>query len=393
MPVWGVVGIAAAVIAGVLLFFLVSRAVLLPAIKAARDKVRNLGAGHVITSTDGSTQVTVPFTWSVTTTDLNPRANLQVSCPVTDEYLIVISENKADFPGMTLERYSAIVRGKLAGKMSSVEQSGPTELQLDGNRAIQYKINGVYQGRQVAMETTILHTCTEDSVQYHQIMAWTYRSHFEQNQDDLQKVIASFKSRFPAAASATTESLPAPGPPLPAAPQTQPLQPKPAAVVNGMNANRTQMMGSGDKEFTEISPDSGVLIGFEVGFGEFFGNPVIHSLRPIYRTAQGEVTGTQYGTFDHGQMVIKAKPGYAIGGLTVKAGLGIDGFSVTFMRMAGGVLVTADSYTSDWIGGKGGGRETTLAGTGACVPGIFGKTNSQNILTGFGLVLSGSAAK
>jgi len=83
------------------------------------------------------------------------------------------SENKADFPGMTLERYSAIVREKMASKMSSVQQSGPTELQLDGHRAIQYQINGVYQGRQAAVEAAYLHTCTEDSGAVPPNQAWT----------------------------------------------------------------------------------------------------------------------------------------------------------------------------------------------------------------------------
>ena len=133
-----------------------------------------------------------------------------------------------------------------------------------------------------------------------------------------------------------------------------------------------------------------MLIGFEVGFGKFVGKPVIHSLRPIYITPQGEVTGDQHGTFDNGQVVVKAKDGYAVGGTTVKAGLGIDGFAVIFMRNNGGRLDPADSYTSDWIGGKGGGRETLLAGTGTPVVGVYGRLNQQHVVCALGLVLGES---
>lgn len=149
-------------------------------------------------------------------------------------------------------------------------------------------------------------------------------------------------------------------------------------------------MGSGAREFHDVSPEGAVLAGFEVGLGNFANHPVIHSLRSIYRTSQGEVNGEQHGTFDKGQLVVKAKAGYAVAGITVKAGLGIDGMSVTFMRIHNKTFDPSDSYTSEWIGGKGGGRETLLAGTGTPVSGIFGKLNAKQEVNGLGLVFGGS---
>ena len=84
---------------------------------------------------------------------------------------------------------------------------------------------------------------------------------------------------------------------------------------------------------------------------------------------------------------IVAKPNAAVGAITVKAGLGIDGFSITFMKVGAGQLDPSDSYESDWIGGKGGGRPTKLAGDGGLVVGVVGKTTKTNA-GGIGLLLS-----
>ena len=131
-----------------------------------------------------------------------------------------------------------------------------------------------------------------------------------------------------------------------------------------------------------------MLTGFTVGLGKFVGKPVIHSLQPIYTTATGETSGTQHGTFDNGQIEVKAKPGYAVAGLTVKTGLGLDGMSVTFMRWDGQKLDPADSYTSDWIGGKGGGRETPIGGDGTPVRGVSGRLNQRGVVAGVGLIMA-----
>jgi hypothetical protein len=83
---------------------------------------------------------------------------------------------------------------------------------------------------------------------------------------------------------------------------------------------------------------------------------------------------------------VVAKSGYAVGAITVKAGLGVDGFSITFMKVEAGQLNPKDSYESEWIGGKGGGRPTKLAGDGGVVVGVVGKTNKTNA-GGIGLLV------
>ena len=401
MPTGKRTAIIAGCVMAALLLLLGGVTVLRPVWKTLGDRMRKMreqvGSGRVITATDGSSEVTVPFGWSVWT-DLNTKGQLQVAFPAAEKYLVVITEKKSDLPGMTLEKFSAVVRDRMAGKLSSVEQSGPQELQVNGLRAIQYVVKGIYPGKEANVAVTYLHTCAEDSTQFHQIMAWTLQSRFNSNRSDLEKVIATFKSHpdGPSRTSARREPPPARTTPRdPAAVRKPPPAVsvrKPAAgATAGADAMHTRMMGSGSLEFEEVSPDGAVLAGFEVGLGSFANKPVIHSIRPVYRNSQGEVTGEPHGTFDKGQIAVKAKEGYAVAGITVKAGIGIDGMSVTFMRIKDDkTLDASDAYTSEWIGGKGGGRETLLAGTGTPVTGIFGKLNAKQEVNGLGLVLGPS---
>jgi S1-C subfamily serine protease len=142
--------------------------------------------------------------------------------------------------------------------------------------------------------------------------------------------------------------------------------------------------GAFDPEFKDEAPDGAVLIGLELGLNK--GGNGIKAIRGIYRTDKGEeVKGTQFGTLLGAVVTVKAKDGYAVGGLKVNAGLWVDGLTVNFMRVKGAQLDSSDSYQSDYVGGKGG-NPTILAGDGTPVVGIIGKSNKQGT-TGIGLIL------
>lgn len=144
--------------------------------------------------------------------------------------------------------------------------------------------------------------------------------------------------------------------------------------------------GHAGQPFTDAAPEGGVLIGFEVGLGKWFDSDVVHAMRPVFRTAKGEeVLGKQHGTDTSRLVVVKAKPGYAVGSITAKGMLLLDGFSVTFMKVGKDGLDTKDTYQSDWVAGKGGGFETILGGDGRLVIGIVGR-EERNVCNGMGLL-------
>jgi hypothetical protein len=158
---------------------------------------------------------------------------------------------------------------------------------------------------------------------------------------------------------------------------------KAAAEANNLQQTRT-LGGSGKTPFSETSANPSVLIGFELGLGKFFNLEVIYALRPIYLTAEGERRGPPHGLFQTfgaakrrskvtRTVWVTAKPGYAVGGLTGRAGLLLNGMAVTFMRLDGGKLNPDDKYQSDWIGDRTGGSETAIDSQGMLVVGIHGK--------------------
>lgn len=144
--------------------------------------------------------------------------------------------------------------------------------------------------------------------------------------------------------------------------------------------------GAFDPQFKDEPPEGSLLVGLELGMGKFFDKDVIKAVRPIYRDAkEKEVMGKQYGTKLTRVVTVKAKAGYAVGGAEVRAGLGIDAVTVTFMRLKGDRLDPDDSYKSEFIGGMGG-SPTVLGGDGTPVIGIIGKSNKDDC-TGIGLLL------
>ncbi len=159
------------------------------------------------------------------------------------------------------------------------------------------------------------------------------------------------------------------------------------ASAKGVTVPENKILGGGgNPPFTDVAPAGGVLIGFEIGLGKWGNSDIISAVRPIYRTRSGgEILGKQHGTNTSRLLRVKAKSGYAVGAITVKSTLVVNGLCVTFMRYNGRVLVPAASYDSEWIA-QAGGFTTRLGGDGTPVTGICGKENDRDC-TGLGLVM------
>jgi hypothetical protein len=166
-----------------------------------------------------------------------------------------------------------------------------------------------------------------------------------------------------------------------------------AAAARG-HVEKTQQQGFDIARgtFRDLPRQGGLLIGFDVGLGRFVDREVVYALRPLYLTADGEIPTERYGLFvdrnlpnqtiktkvSH-QVRVKAKPGYAVGGVTIRTGLAIDGMSLTFIRIAGQALDSRDVYVSEWVGNSSGGREATLGGGGNLIVGVFGCQDEHDV--------------
>lgn len=150
---------------------------------------------------------------------------------------------------------------------------------------------------------------------------------------------------------------------------------------------KTNLAGGGDTTFDEFLPEGGLFIGFHYSLGKFFDQPVMRGFQPIFMTPMGEKLGINYGLPKGGKLLtVKAKPGYAIGEIHARGGLGWDAIKVTFYKIEKDKLNKADSYTSEHVGGMGGG-ETTFGGDGSFIIGIHGKKNREGFVGGFGVLI------
>src|SRR5262245_41525995 len=68
-------------------------------------------------------------------------------------------------------------------------------------------------------------------------------------------------------------------------------------AVARQRTEQSKVLGFHDarRTFTEIPEEGALLVGFDVGVGKFFDIDSVYALRPVYRTAFGDVLGQEYG--------------------------------------------------------------------------------------------------
>ena len=145
---------------------------------------------NYVYSTDNGSRLRVPVRWGEQT-DLNAGANLQVGDLRAEEYLIVISEPKSDFPAnWTFRNHSDVTRQLLLDNLGvQASVSSPSQLTVNGRQAVQYEIRTQLQG----LKVVYLHTTVDGEDTYHQLLSWTLADRYPRNQSVLQSAIASFE--------------------------------------------------------------------------------------------------------------------------------------------------------------------------------------------------------
>lgn len=142
----------------------------------------------VITASDGQSQITIPGGWQQMT-DLHDSAELQAGSRLQNQYLIVLTEDKADLY-MDLATYAETVRDGLTEAMADVRVSNPTMLTIGGHPALQYEVHGTMDDIHVVYWLTGI----EGTTNYYQVLGWTAESKAEQNGPTIQHVLESFQA-------------------------------------------------------------------------------------------------------------------------------------------------------------------------------------------------------
>jgi hypothetical protein len=159
-------------------------------IQSDRERLHRLSTERKeIASDDGKIDVTVPGLW-VKMPGLNKQATLQVGDKNKQMYLIVITDAKADFDNMTLEKHHDLTRDRMFQKMKNASATEPVPLTIDGHPALQDELSGTENGTDVVF----LHTTVDDGDHFQQILAWTLKSRWQQQNELVREITRSFRS-------------------------------------------------------------------------------------------------------------------------------------------------------------------------------------------------------
>ncbi|HWB61364.1 MAG TPA: hypothetical protein VG733_17915 [Chthoniobacteraceae bacterium] len=137
------------------------------------------------------------------------------------------------------------------------------------------------------------------------------------------------------------------------------------------------------KDFKDVPKQGGLLVGLIVTHGDWFGAPNLHSVQPLFLTAQGEIQGDLHGGTGHDPVTLHAKPGYAIGAIWINDEQFLWALKVTYMKIdpLNHSLDPADSYDSEILGDivkhPEHNPKKKLGGDGAPVIGIFGASGDE----------------
>jgi hypothetical protein len=159
-------------------------------IQSDRERLQRLSIERKeIASDDGKIRATVPGTWTKLA-ELNRQASLQVGSKSKEVYLIVITDAKTDLDNLNLEKHHQQTRDRMLQKIKNASATQPVSLTIDGHPALQDELTGTEKGTNVVF----LHTTVDDGDHFQQILAWTLKSRWQEQDQSMREVTASFRS-------------------------------------------------------------------------------------------------------------------------------------------------------------------------------------------------------
>jgi Domain of unknown function (DUF4190) len=159
-------------------------------IQGERERIHSLSLEKKeIASDDGKFKVMTSGFW-VKLPGLNKEAKLQVGAKSNEMYLIVIGDPKSAVGNMTLDKHHQITRGRMLQKMQNSSATETASLTIDGHPALQDEVSGTQNGTNLVF----LHTTVDEGDSFQQILAWTLKSRWKEQNEQLREATNSFHS-------------------------------------------------------------------------------------------------------------------------------------------------------------------------------------------------------
>ena len=155
-------------------------------------------------------------------------------------------------------------------------------------------------------------------------------------------------------------------------------------VESNSDANVNPKVGRNTGQpFSEDAGPGALLVGLRVTVDEERG-PAVHSVQPIFQRAEQYLLGAWCGRGGGELQEVLARPGYAIGRLTVYENSQIMGMQAVFYRVSQQGLDLNDSYESAVLGFPSGRRHEV--GEAVPVTGVCGSVDDR--VRSIGLLLA-----
>ncbi|MEM6785894.1 MAG: hypothetical protein AAF715_00120 [Myxococcota bacterium] len=155
--------------------------------------MRGRGSRGRYRAPDGTGQVRLPKGWAAIP-DLNDEASIQVGNALREEYLIVLSESREDFgPAFDLEKFAEVCLEGMGNNIGDLERGRFEETKIGGRDALLVEVRAVVDNLNVVYLVGYI----EGAEMYHQLLTWTLKSKFNQNEGRLRGAIESFRELRP----------------------------------------------------------------------------------------------------------------------------------------------------------------------------------------------------
>jgi len=159
-------------------------------IQGERDRLHDLQVKREeIRSDDGKLSISASGFW-LKMSDLNKKASLQAGYKSNDMYVMVITDPKDTVPDVTLQQHHQLTREHMLQKMENSSATQPASVTIDGHPAFQDELGG----KQERANLVFLHTTVDEGDAYQQILAWTTKSRWPKQNQELREVTNTFHS-------------------------------------------------------------------------------------------------------------------------------------------------------------------------------------------------------
>ncbi|WP_138495972.1 DUF1795 domain-containing protein [Paenibacillus pinistramenti] len=143
----------------------------------------------LVTSSDQQSSITIPEGWTRDTA-LADSADIQASRPASEDYLVVLREDRSDFSkNTTINDYSNLVSTNMKQSIQNPQQDKPRQITVGGLSALQYVISGEVGKVKISYLVTLV--ASEDH--FTQVLLWTRSDMFAGKKQNYLYIVNTFR--------------------------------------------------------------------------------------------------------------------------------------------------------------------------------------------------------